>query len=229
MGAWLPVGMSPFFHESVRALAVSPDGRTLATVSGRGEVAVWDLPGGDKRLALPHGQDVPSAVAFAPDGTLAVNHGRDVRLWDLSAEGGPRLLRTLTGHSRPIRCLAFAPRGRLLAGGGEDRRVMLWDLEHNRETALRSHTDTVQTLAFAPDARTLASGGADGLVKLWHVRTGHELLTLSGHSGPVRSVAFSPDGKTLASGGVTTGEVGEAYLWQASAGGSLRPAPARQP
>jgi WD40 repeat protein/tRNA A-37 threonylcarbamoyl transferase component Bud32 len=216
VGSWSPWGMAPSFHESVRALAVSPDGRTLATVSGRGEVALWDLPGGGKRLSLPAGQDEPAAVAFAPDSrTLAVNHGRDVRLWDLSAEGGPRLLRTLTGHSRPIRCLAFAPKGQLLAGGGEDRRVMLWDLEHNRETALISHTDTVQTLAFAPDARTLASGGADGLVKLWHVRTGHELLTLSGHSGPVRCVAFSPDGKTLASGGITPLGVGEAYLWQA--------------
>jgi WD40 repeat protein len=223
-GSWLPVGMAPKFHEAVTALAVSPNGKTLAAASSRGEVTLWDLPAARLRLALPARHDAVRCLAFSPVGqTLAVNDGSAVRLWDLTAEEGPRVRSTLTGRSGRVRCLAFAPSGHLLAVGGEDRRVVLWDLEQQRETALGSHTDTVQALAFALDGRTLASGGADGKLKLWHVSTEHELFSLPGHSGPVRAVVFSPDGKTLASGGVTPAEVGEAFLWQASAGEPLRP------
>jgi WD40 repeat protein/tRNA A-37 threonylcarbamoyl transferase component Bud32 len=216
MGSWSRWGMMPQFHATATALALSPDGQTLAAASGRGEVVLWDLAHGNKRKELPGRHEKVAALAFSPDGrTLAVNHDREVRLWDVAAEGGPSLRRTLRGHTRPIRCLAFSPGGRMLAAGGEDRRVVLWDLEGGHETALIGHTDAVLSVAFTPDGRTLASGGADGLVKLWHVRTGHELLSLAGHSGPVRCVAVSADGRTLASGGVTAAEAGEAFLWQA--------------
>jgi WD40 repeat protein len=221
-------GMSPHFQEAVQALAVSPDGRTLAAASNRGEVTLWDLPSGRFRLSLPGHHAQLSCLAFSPDGrTLAVNHDRSVRLWQLPGDPSEpsRLLRTLAGHSRAVCCLAFDPAGRTLATAGHDHRIVLWDLRSDRHLALSAHTNTIETLSFAPDGRTLASGGADGKVKLWHPQTGSELLSLSGHGGPVRCVAFSPDGRTLASGGVSAGGAGETFLWQASNGPILREPP----
>jgi WD40 repeat protein len=210
-----PWGMTPSFGEGVQALAASPDGRTLATVSNRGEVALWGLPGGERLLSLPGRHEAARCLAFAPDGkALAVNHREQVRLWSVPARGGaPRLLRTLAGHSQTVRCLAFSADGRLLASGGEDRRVLLWGPQDGRETALIEHSDTVQALAFHRDSSTLASAGADAKVLLWHVATGQELLRLAGHQGPVCCLAFSPNGATLASGGTSAQGAGEAYLW----------------
>jgi WD40 repeat protein/serine/threonine protein kinase len=221
LGRSSPWGMAPLFRDHVRGLAVSPDGRWLASAGGKREVVVWDLSGG--RPQPVHSDKVGGrVVAFSPDGqTLAVGGGNEIRLWDVPSW---TVQRTLTGHQGTVSCLAFAPDGQTLASGGADWPILLWDVSAStkdrqaggqKREELRGHTNWVYAVAFTPDGKTLASGGADGKVRLWNVRTAQELATLEGHSGVVSAVAFSPDGLTLASGGESDDHAGEVYLWQA--------------
>jgi WD40 repeat protein len=110
---------------------------------------------------------------------------------------------TLDGHSGAVLSVAFAPDGRALATGSDDRTVRLWEPATGRQTAtlkLEGFLNVVSSVAFAPDGRTLATGSAYPTARLWEPATGRQTATLDGHTSAVLSVAFAPDGRTLATG-----------------------------
>ena len=110
---------------------------------------------------------------------------------------------TLGGHANKkcVSAVSFSPDGKLLASGGGDNTVKLWDVATGKEIkTLSGHTNEVWGVSFSPDGKLLASGSRDKKVKLWDVTTGKEINTLTGHTNILSSVSFSPDGKLLASG-----------------------------
>lgn len=109
------------------------------------------------------------------------------------------LLHVLTGHAGVVRSIAFAPRGNLLASGGVDRGLGLWDTRRGVRTRwLEGHQDIVLSVAFSPAGDLLASAGYDRVVRLWDVSSGQAAGELAGSEQPVRCLAFAPDGTTLA-------------------------------
>ncbi|GAA1858328.1 protein kinase domain-containing protein [Actinomadura bangladeshensis] len=195
---------------SISAMAISSDGRILATGGGSqsqmlnpsvdGKVQLWDLRTRTlitKRPLLSSGTEV-SALAFSPDGTtLAAGVGRTIRLWNVSDH--KQLTPPISEINDRANVLAFGPDNRTLAVGTTNTTV-LWDIRERRQigTPLTGHSGAVTALAFSRDGTTLATGGDDQVVKLWDV-TGQIQIgaPLSGHTGPVRSVLFGSDTRTL--------------------------------
>ncbi|MEG4245995.1 serine/threonine-protein kinase [Microcoleus sp. MON2_D6] len=142
-----------------------------------------------------------NAIALSPDGqTLVSASFGTIRIWNVRTG---RLVRTLNSvHSKKsVNTLAVSPNSSILASGGGDNNVILWDLKTGRRMrTIAAHKAAVNEIAFSRDGQTLASGSDDKTVRLWNVRTGSRLRTLSGHAGGVNAIALSRDGKTLASG-----------------------------
>jgi dipeptidyl aminopeptidase/acylaminoacyl peptidase len=105
-------------------------------------------------------------------------------------------------HRGAVTTCAFSPDGKLVATGGDDKAVRLWDLATGREVRRLDVGDKVVQAAFAPDGRTIVVASADRgePLQLWDATTGKLVWKSLAGRGAVTSVAFSPDARRLAAG-----------------------------
>jgi cytochrome c len=178
------------------ALAVSPDGTTLASASWDGTARLWPLSGGAKRVLEGHTQNV-NGVAFAPDGKSLVSVGYDltVRIWPLP-DGTPDII-TLPA---PLNAVAIAADGEIVTGGA-DGKVRFLSPGNKDVAEVQAGTTPIIALAISPDGERVAAAGIGGTVNLIERKTRSVSSVLAGPGLPVWSVAFMPDGATLLTGG----------------------------
>eukprot|EP00741_Cyanophora_paradoxa_P022039 tig00021433_g21275.t1 len=113
----------------------------------------------------------------------------------LHRAGPPSVESAARGAPAPaITCVCVSRDGRLVAVGGSDRTVTLYEVEGRPGPArvLSGHAAAVTCLGLSADGTLLASGSDDATVRVWDVATGRETHCLRGHGGPVRALHFLP-------------------------------------
>jgi len=194
-----PVGGRLKHEGAVNAVALSADGKFLATGGADKQVHVWELATGKETGTFPALKQQVMAVAFAPDGKTVVSGGGDrtVRVWQIDPI---KELQKFEVKDGSVSAVAFSPDGALIASGGGDKIIHLWDADKGKEVRpLKGHENTVTTLSFSPNGKLLVTGSKDRTVRVWDVDAGKELCQYKVHQGWVLSVAFAPDGQTVAS------------------------------
>lgn len=191
------------------SLDFSPDGTKLLSGDRHGNVIISDVFSGRQNRRLDSGNIYYRAV-FSSDGKLIASADQDgkVRIWDV---GSGRIIRTLLGHTAPVRLIKFSPNDQLLATAAEDNSVRIWDPASGKELS-RTQSESVQRLAFSPDGRRLATASQDGAVVLWNSDGMQNVITLRRDGPAPTSLTFSADGLSLA----VSDEKGDVRVWQGS-------------
>jgi len=141
-------------------------------------------------------------------GDLMVTAGVDsvIRMWRVIATQGKNrsveFLQDLTGHSKTINVVRFAPNGKFMASAGDDYNILVFrqndDESWSTHRLLRGHVLDVCDLAWSPDSSQLVSGSVDNVMFLWDLTTGSK-QEVKRHEHYVQGVAWSPCGTVIAS------------------------------
>jgi WD40 repeat protein len=154
-------------HSStVRTIAISPDGKLMASGDDHGDIKIWNWQTRQEideiNICLP-----VRTLAFSPDSKILVSGGDDchIKLWNTDTRTE---IIAFEQHSQPINMVVFSPDGQILASGSDDCTIKLWDVQEKTEIAvLKRHTKAVTSVSFSPDGRTLVSGSKDKTIRLW--------------------------------------------------------------
>ena len=173
----------------------APDGATLVSAGSDKTLKQWDVA--QSRVLFRHTlRGLAAGVALSAEGAL-VAAASDGALYRIPRPAG----KPLAGHEGRVTSVAYSPDGGLVAAGGADRRVHLWETasgSHVRE--LRGAVDQVLSVAISPDGQFAAAGSKDGYARVWRLDSGVMIGNWPARS-PVRDVAFSADSKRLLFGG----------------------------
>ena len=181
----------------IAALAVSPDGATLASASWDHTVRLWPLAGGVPRVLEGHTQNV-NGLAFAPDGRtlVSVSYDQSVRIWPLSDSSAA----TVIAMPSPLNAVAVGSDGEIVTGGADGKLYFLTGAGAAAGEVAAGPRPVI-SIAISPDGALVAAASIGGSVAVINRKTRGLARTLVGPGLPVWSAAFLPDSRTLLTGG----------------------------
>jgi WD40 repeat protein len=221
------------------ALALSHDGRLIASSGWDKTIKLWDTGSGSELMSIGQADKramlrsllyrgdingyrlaqsgIVGSLAFSPDDTQVVSAhwSGEIKVWDATTG---KQVKTFQAHKNGIESVAFSPDGKEIVSGSDDNTIKLWDAMSGTEVmTLQGHEwGIVSCVAFSPDGKRIGSRGEDGQIVVWDAVTGRRIWSAEGLNFWTESISFSPNGKLLASG-----KDNDVAIWEAGTGSHL--------
>lgn len=217
--------------QPINAVTFSPDGSKALIGTGNdwenesGHIILWDVETGAEFRRFEGQPYTVEAVAFSPDGRLAVSAGEGAMaiMWDV--ETGTEIQRfedywvDSPWSIESYWDVQFGAVGQQIFASHSSGAIIGWDVESGQQIRqLVGHSDTVVGIVFSNDGQRLFSAGSDSQIILWDIGTGNVLHRFVNHAGGLGHIQLSPD-ETLLLGGSLNGTNS---LWRVDTGEEIR-------
>ena len=206
-------------------VAVTPDGKWLATANNENTVQIRDAATGKVAKELKGHSKPVTALLFARDGSKLISASQDKTIHVWNAADGSLLGKVDAGAQ--INALTATAGVADFASGDTINLIRLWKLpakageSPTKVKQLAGHTLPITSLAtLTADGKQIVSGSLDGSVRIWNIEKGSTVRTMmhGTSGGAVTSVAARPDSQRIASGGLNN----TAILWNATNGQKIK-------
>lgn len=188
---------------SVRAMAITADGKCCVGGGAGGILRIWDIQSGKCLHIMENHMDSPSylskyinSIAITPDGKRCVGAYADatLRIWDMQSS---KCLHVLEGHTESVDTVAITPDGERCVSGSKDKTLRIWDIQSGACLhILEGHKSHISKkgVVITPDGRYCVSGSEDKTLRIWDMQSGKCLYILEGHQEKICAVSVTPDG-----------------------------------
>lgn len=179
-------------------VSFSSDGKYFASVEEMGNIILFDYTQAvpDSIMAIAMGTSYAFAIAFSPNANKMLVGASNGKLQTYAAASGAQDL-NIVAHSSWVTAVTYSPDNLLIASGGNDNLVKIWDTSGLLKHTLTGHTNDICSVKFSADNSKLFSASHDKRINVWDVATGALVHTIN-TGALINAMDMTDDGKVLA-------------------------------
>jgi tricorn protease-like protein len=184
-------------NTGVRVMALSSNGKTVASGHDDGKVKLWDIETREVIAKWKGHTDLVGALCWSADGKQVLSGSWDgrARVWDVKS--GKTVLAIKTGHNW-VNAVVYSPNATKIATGGRDKDALkIWDAKTGELFKTLKQDEQVWSLAWTSDAQRLISGSYE--IRIFDTTTWQQIAVLEGHTDWVNAICLSRNEHFLAS------------------------------
>jgi WD40 repeat protein len=208
------------YEKSLSPLAVSDDGKMIASGFVHGQVSVWDTESGKEVFKFSEHQSLPHLVRFHPTKKqiASASYKGDIKIWD--AEKGncytlspyekkgvssiseeAQLTLVSFSHketsSYPAIAIAYSPDGKRLAASFLDKSAYIWDTENIVRVSVLEGNYLMTCFAFSQDGSEIAGASQEGEILIWDINSGKRIDSIYGYDGKIKNILYDHPNKKI--------------------------------